>query len=69
MTKMKILIRVSREMMIVATNGLLFAPVLRFIAPNMFRWNQYVKSVDTMMDLFRESIKEHKETFNATDLR
>ncbi len=53
----------------VSTNGVFFVPVLRFIAPNIFRWNQYVKSVDKMMELIRESIKNHQETFNSTELR
>lgn len=53
----------------VTTNGLLFAPILRFVAPNFLRWNQYVKSVNTMMELIQESIAKHKETFDSTNLR
>lgn len=56
-------------MMNISTNGLFFAPVLRFIAPNLFGWNQYVKSINTVLDLFNESITKHKETFDSSNLR
>lgn len=56
-------------MMNVATNGLLFVPVLRFVAPNFFGWNQYVKSVDKMMELFQISVTKHKNTYDSGDLR
>lgn len=58
-----------RETMNVSTNGLFFAPILRFIAPNLFRWNQYVKCINRMIDFFQTTVKKHKETFDPTELR
>ncbi len=50
-------------------NGLVFAPILRFIVPNLFGWNRYLKSINAMMKLCQESIEKHKETFNPTNSR
>ncbi len=55
--------------MTVSTNGLLFAPVLRFIAPNLLGWKRYVASVDTKMKILQESVLKHKETFDSSELR
>lgn len=53
----------------VTINGLFFIPILKSIAPKLFGWNRYVKSVNQMLNLFNESIAKHKETFDSTDLR
>lgn len=52
-----------------AKNGLLFAPFLRFFAPEKLGWNKFIKGVDTMFQFISDSIDHHKKTFDPDNLR
>ncbi len=43
--------------------------LLRFIPFDLFGWNRYVKNINTVLNLFQDSITQHKETFDPTQLR
>lgn len=53
----------------VTDSGLYFAPVLRFILPERMGWTRFRKAVADFKQLFEETVQQHKETLDKSDLR
>ncbi len=53
----------------VATNGLLLVPIMRWVTPQLFGWNNYKICTNVFTAHLDQAIKEHKESFHADNLR
>ncbi|CAL8079866.1 unnamed protein product [Orchesella dallaii] len=51
----------------VSTNGLIFAPILRFIAPDLLGWTSFKNSIENLHQIFESTIKNHEAEVNNSN--
>ncbi len=49
------------------TTGYFYSPALRFLAPIVFGWDRYKRSLNTVMKAFQESVTKHDDTLDYSN--